>query len=336
MVQTNEELAYELENVNTQLTEQEGNLRQVESAYYSLQAAAVSAISSANAALNALAQTAIQTQMQVAAAVAAANAAAAITVTPPYQSKSTNTGNDNGWNGKVPPDRKWGYKASTSDFTRGDTYTNNSNYNGKYYVNNMGGEYAKKYAYTPTTTTSTISAINYATDPRFTAPKQSVSSSFLNQEASAADIINGNAYWDPTLKKYIKAFASGGYTGAWPGSDGKLAVLHQKELVLNETDTKNILGAVEAIRALDMSGIARGLIQSSNVQSSMLGALSSGVSRVAAATNQGGIDNSKTFIVNADFSGVRSADAIYEALISLENVGMQTAYSSAPHAGLAY
>jgi len=48
----------------------------------------------------------------------------------------------------------------------------------------------------------------------------------------------------------IASLDSGGYTGSFstvPGeavSDGKLAVLHEKELVLNQDDTDNILSAV--------------------------------------------------------------------------------------------
>jgi len=38
-------------------------------------------------------------------------------------------------------------------------------------------------------------------------------------------------------------FASGGYTGSW-GNEGKLALLHEKELVLNADDTKNFLQGV--------------------------------------------------------------------------------------------
>ena len=45
------------------------------------------------------------------------------------------------------------------------------------------------------------------------------------------------------------AFDTGGYTGSW-NSDGRLAMLHQKELVLNAEDTKNILGAVDMIRSI--------------------------------------------------------------------------------------
>jgi len=36
-------------------------------------------------------------------------------------------------------------------------------------------------------------------------------------------------------------FDTGGYTGAWNSKTGKIAVLHEKELVLNQEDTSNIL-----------------------------------------------------------------------------------------------
>ena len=55
--------------------------------------------------------------------------------------------------------------------------------------------------------------------------------------------------------KDIYSFKTGGYTGDWnlgiPGTEnGKLAVLHKKELVLNESDTSNMLKAVDAVRDL--------------------------------------------------------------------------------------
>jgi hypothetical protein len=43
--------------------------------------------------------------------------------------------------------------------------------------------------------------------------------------------------------------ATGGYTGAW-GPEGKLAVLHEKELVLNAKDTSNLLTVVSFVRDL--------------------------------------------------------------------------------------
>jgi hypothetical protein len=40
---------------------------------------------------------------------------------------------------------------------------------------------------------------------------------------------------------------TGGYTGSW-GSEGKWALLHQKEIVLNADDTANFLASLEVLR----------------------------------------------------------------------------------------
>ena len=44
-------------------------------------------------------------------------------------------------------------------------------------------------------------------------------------------------------------FDSGGYTGSW-GSTGKMAILDEKELVLDKEDTANILSTVDIVRAI--------------------------------------------------------------------------------------
>ena len=54
-----------------------------------------------------------------------------------------------------------------------------------------------------------------------------------------------NGYYYPASG--LEAFKTGGYTGDW-GADGRLAMLHQKELVLNARDTENMLNAVNIIR----------------------------------------------------------------------------------------
>lgn len=55
----------------------------------------------------------------------------------------------------------------------------------------------------------------------------------------------------------LLGFDSGGYTGQWTSKgsidNGKLAVLHEKELVLNAEDTKNILAAVDTVRSISDS-----------------------------------------------------------------------------------
>ena len=56
----------------------------------------------------------------------------------------------------------------------------------------------------------------------------------------------------------IQSFDTGGYTGDW-GQQGKLAMLHQKELVLNADDTKNFLAGVQVLRqvvkAIDLQAL---------------------------------------------------------------------------------
>ena len=47
----------------------------------------------------------------------------------------------------------------------------------------------------------------------------------------------------------LTSFDTGGYTGSW-GPEGKLAMLHEKELILNENDTSNLLSTISFIREL--------------------------------------------------------------------------------------
>ena len=47
----------------------------------------------------------------------------------------------------------------------------------------------------------------------------------------------------------IPSFDTGGYTGSF-GSQGKLAMLHEKEIVLNKYDTKNLLDIIDITRSL--------------------------------------------------------------------------------------
>src|SRR5690606_9208735 len=48
--------------------------------------------------------------------------------------------------------------------------------------------------------------------------------------------------------KHISSFDTGGFTGNFKG--GRLAVVHEKELILNKHDTSNILKAVGIVRKL--------------------------------------------------------------------------------------
>ena len=62
----------------------------------------------------------------------------------------------------------------------------------------------------------------------------------------------------------IATFDTGGYTGTWGDAEGRLAFLHQGELVLNQDDTRNILTAVQTVRAITgaLNGAVNGELSS--------------------------------------------------------------------------
>ena len=111
-------------------------------------------------------------------------------------------------------------------------------------------------------------------------------------------------------------FASGGYTGDWHGDgspdtdDGKLAWLHQKELVLNESDTSNILKVVDIVR---------------NMGQTILGGLSKRFSGFDASNinNNNTEETSNTFNITAEFPNANNVDDIREAILSLPNLVSQ-------------
>ena len=108
-------------------------------------------------------------------------------------------------------------------------------------------------------------------------------------------------------------FATGGYTGTWSdkgmdNQNGKLAILHQKELVLNESDTKNMLSAVEVVRDI-MSSI---------------GSLPSSLGQISPQNNFNDTIDQRVEI-NATFPGVTEVEDIKRALIGLADNAYQYA-----------
>lgn len=74
---------------------------------------------------------------------------------------------------------------------------------------------------------------------------------FTEQEISDGQWLINLVYGGKTLEqaKKIMGYDTGGFTGVW-GPEGKLAVLHEKEIVLNKDDTENLLKTVSFIREL--------------------------------------------------------------------------------------
>lgn len=112
-------------------------------------------------------------------------------------------------------------------------------------------------------------------------------------------------------------FDTGGYTGDWDNGineakNGKLAFLHQKELVLNETDTANILNAVNMIREMT-NGLKSGALNS---------ALSS-INSFNGMNSQSSQDLEQNIHIDANFPNVKDASEIEQAILSLADQATQ-------------
>ena len=320
MVASNEELADELDNVNDLLREQESNLRDVEYAYYSLRNAAVSAISAAQSALNTLANTAINTVQRVQAAIQAANNAGSIisNMTNNY-ARNAGSGGSSGAGAK--------YTSPTSTTT--SRYKTSASYQG------VGKGSNTIASVNQNANTVLNEVINRATQMGLSAEEIERLKKLTETELRRI-LANFNT---GSFSSGSASFATGGYTGSW-GNSGKLAMLHEKELVLNKDDTSNILKAVNAIRqvvqAANTSKISNNLLNSSNISADILSRISAGFLQGTGNVTTSNSNNTSNMIINADFSGVRNADEIYQALLELQNYGLQQNYSVEPNINIDY
>ena len=141
-------------------------------------------------------------------------------------------------------------------------------------------------------------------------------------------IFNGFRYYNQTdLKKAIAneygvsptTFASGGYTGSWSGGDGRLAMLHSKELVLNAQDTENLLAAVNTIRGLNDA--IEGSIQ--NRMAGMVAAMNTLTRNSFSGFGSNSETNNNTFNITAEFPNANDVNEIREAILSLPNLASQ-------------
>ena len=327
LTESNEELESALEEVNDQLIEQESYLRDCEQAYNSLKDAAVNAIAQANSALNALAQTAIQTIQQVQAAIAAAQQAQAIASSMrSYSPSSSGGGGGNGSSGGYTTKNK----IRNSDGTINNT---NSRYHISKEANGRYSIYDTKY---DKYVDKDLKYIN----PGGAGSKYNVGVGGGYGSGAGSRYYAGYAQYgvnltDDDIRRILAAYDTGGYTGSW-GSDGKIAMLHEKELVLNKKDTENMLDAVNLLRTFSVSEIADSIIGAAKTSASILAGVTSKASQAVAGVSNNQTNNYRDMTINADFSGVKSADAIYQALTELSNYGMQEAYSNSPLANKSY
>lgn len=129
----------------------------------------------------------------------------------------------------------------------------------------------------------------------------------------------------------ISGYNTGGYTGQWfnGSKDGRLAWLHQKELILNEQDTPKILDAVKLVREMttgsiisDMQKKMNNLI--SNLENDLIGTYV-GLEAAAASVYTNGQALEQQVHIDATFPNVKDAKEIEAALNNLVNVASQYA-----------
>lgn len=130
--------------------------------------------------------------------------------------------------------------------------------------------------------------------------------------------------WRKHLENLKKNYGlnTGGYTGLF--DDAKLAFLHQKELVLNQSDTENILAAVQAVRTIGtdlFKSIEKSLDGNAIAAMALMGQK---LNPVAATPIQDSIEQT-VHIDKVEFPNVTSRTEIEEAFISLTNDAAQWA-----------
>lgn len=123
--------------------------------------------------------------------------------------------------------------------------------------------------------------------------------------------------YDELRRKYgISAYASGGYTGDF--SDAKLAFLHEKELVLNQDDTKNILATVGIAR--DIFSSIEKAIDGNSIAAMALMAERLGMSAIPSTHDS--IEQT-IHIDEVSFPNITSADGLEEAFRALPDRAKQ-------------
>ena len=139
----------------------------------------------------------------------------------------------------------------------------------------------------------------------------------INQNWSSGNLVN---YGSDKFSSYsLIGYDTGGYTGSWSdgnsdAKNGKLAYLHQKELVLNAADTENILKAVDIVRQMVQT-----------LKSSAVADTFSNIANSISAQPSGETVEQNVHIT-AEFPAANSAAEIESALLSLNERAIQYSF----------
>lgn len=139
---------------------------------------------------------------------------------------------------------------------------------------------------------------------------------YINQHTRDGSLVNFDSMKYSSYQ--LIGYDTGGYTGEWENGneDGRIALLHQKELVLNENDTSNMLQTVSVIRdiikALDL-----------NAMSTAIGSLSNLNAGSAPANDKESLE--QDIHIEANFPNATNKDEIQEAFLGLADLASQYA-----------
>ena len=109
----------------------------------------------------------------------------------------------------------------------------------------------------------------------------------------------------------VDAYNTGGYTGTW-GPEGRLAMLHQKEIVLNPDDTSNLLASVSLIRDITKQIDLQAAAAASGLGSLQVRGIGSGASTLQ-----------QEVVIHAEFPNATDRYEIEEAFNTLINRASQ-------------
>ena len=142
--------------------------------------------------------------------------------------------------------------------------------------------------------------------------------SLINKNVGSNKLVN---YDSKKFSSYsLLGYDTGGYTGEWSdktneSKNGKLAYLHQKELVLNAADTENILKAVDMVRQMTQA-----------LKSSAISGTISDMVNGKFKMNDSGEKIEQEVHITAEFPNANSASEIEAALLSLNERAVQYSF----------
>ena len=148
--------------------------------------------------------------------------------------------------------------------------------------------------------------------------------SFTNYKGNTIEEIRAAFKLEQEKNKNLNypSFDTGGYTGNWNGGNGRLAVLHSKELVLNAKDTENMLAAVNTVRSIANLG--------DSINQSIMNGISQMILGLTGLGKYGNYSIGETkesgdtiFEIQANFPNANDVESIREAIMSLPNLASQ-------------